>query len=379
MDKKNKIIIVVVGLVCVTLLFVLIKFIVFPSEKNNGGANLKINRNEINIEMPKIDENLLRDKTKKALYDDAEENDYVNPFTNQSSLNNSLSLPNEEESEGVSARSNTGLKSLNAGGEANNEIQMLLELQKQIEDEQRLRLESSNQDNGLKEIKELKEQMKLQEQMYSNSIHNLPNQTPIEIKEKIVLNNSFNNNNKDLFYSTVNKENNNVLTLIPAEIVDRTLAYTGSTVAIRINKPIYIEDFRLHIPKAAVIYAKAKLINDRLELNIDSYKANNILYKINIKVYDFDGREGMNLSNKAWLKIPSKIAKEVFTYAYTRGTQAAGALGGGGNQSVNLDEAKDIAVLSALKEVSNELLERRKVLLPKQYNIWLNITNKKNN
>jgi hypothetical protein len=292
-------------------------------------------------------------------------------------------------SEGVSTRANTGLKPFNTEGEANNEIQMLLDLQKQIEDEQRLLLAPSNRDNDLKEIMEFKEQqMQLQQQMHMNSMPNLPNKTPIEIKEKVVLSNSFNSNKKDLFYSTVNEENKSKLILIPAEIVDRTLAYNGSTVAIKINKPVYIEDFRLNIPKGAVIYAKAQLSNDRMVLNINSYKATNILYKINIKVYDFDGREGMNLSNKAWLKIPSKVAKDVFNYAYTRGTQVAGGQGGGmgggmgvggEDQSVNLDEAKNIGILSALKEVSYELLERRKVLLPKQYTIWLNVIDKKNN
>jgi hypothetical protein len=112
---------------------------------------------------------------------------------------------------------------------------------------------------------------------------------------------------------------------------------------------------------------------DRLMIDVESYKSNNKLYLLDIRLYDFDGREGIHLGNRTWTKIPSKVAKDVYEYAYQKGTQASTF--GTEDNSIDLDESKDIAILSTAKHVGEEVFEKRKVFMPRKYHLWLNIKN----
>lgn len=162
------------------------------------------------------------------------------------------------------------------------------------------------------------------------------------------------------------------LDLIPAETVDRNVLVNGSTVAIRTKKSIQLQNPTLLIPKGAVVYGKVSFSPDRLFIDIESYKEGNKLYPLNFKMFDFDGREGVHLGNRTWPKIPSKVAEDVYDFAYQRGTQAT-AFGVGGND-IDPDQLKNIAILSASREITNEIFDKRRILMPKKYHLWLNVS-----
>lgn len=166
------------------------------------------------------------------------------------------------------------------------------------------------------------------------------------------------------------RRNNDIVGLVPAETVDQGVLVNGSTIAIRTKKEVSLKNPALYIPKGSIVYGKVNLSVDRLLIDINSYKTRDKLYLLDFSLYDYDGREGIHLGNRTWPKIPSKVAKDVYDYAYQRGTQAAAF---GGNNSISLDEAKDIATLSAAKEISEEVFDKRRVYMPKKYHLWFNI------
>ncbi len=161
-----------------------------------------------------------------------------------------------------------------------------------------------------------------------------------------------------------------MINLTPCETVDQGVLIQGSTVAVRLKKAFQTQDPALYIPNGAVLYGKVAFTGqDRLQIDIESYRDGDKMKPVSLSIYDFDGREGVHLGVNEWPKIPSKVAKEVLNYVKQRGTQASTF--GGGND-IDLGEAKDLAIISSLKEVSEELLERKKVFMPKKYNLWIN-------
>ncbi len=163
----------------------------------------------------------------------------------------------------------------------------------------------------------------------------------------------------------------NRLDLIPAEVVDQGYLIINSTLAIRTKRTLRIENPRLVIPKGAILYGKTSFGGlDRMNVEIVSYKYRDKLYPVELVVYDFDGREGVHLGNLPWPKIPAKVSKEVFDYIKQRGSQAGQF---GGAAEIDLGQAKDVALLSALKEITEELFERKRVFMPRKYNIWIHV------
>jgi hypothetical protein len=363
MDKKNKIMIVVVGVFCLILLSLLIYFMFLSS----SDENLKKNENLVEITIPDVINGKKISNNKKDSYDNDE-----NYKSNQNTrlLDSLINLANKKEEEENKLIPIPQVYSSNAQ-QSKEELDMLLELQKQIDKSTTLNNDVANYNNRYNSVEN-----------YSSTAQNYVDTPVPPIKEKaeeIVLNNSFNINNTSLsgFYSTVSENKvEKKFELIPAEIVDRKLVFNGTTIAIRTKKSIRIPDTKITIPKDAILYAIAKFKSSyRVNLDISSYKKGETLYPIKINVVDYDGRAGISLSDKSWLKIPSKVTKDVFDYAYKRGTQSnQSAIGGGGqNSQVSLKEAQSIGVLSSLREISNELLVKRKVLIPSQYDVWLYI------
>jgi len=166
------------------------------------------------------------------------------------------------------------------------------------------------------------------------------------------------------------------LKLIPCETVDQGVLATGSTIAIRTKKDFIISNSRITVPKGTVLYGKTSFSGlDRLQIDIVSYKEGNNLNPIALTIYDFDGREGIHLGNNSWPKIPSKVAKEVLNYVRQRGTQQTAF---GGNNGIDLDEAKDLATIATISEVASELVDRKRVFVPRKYNMWVNVNTIKN-
>ena len=361
MDKKNKIMIVVAGVFCLILLSLLIYFVFLsPSDEN-----LKRNENFVEITIPDVIEGELSNNKKDSYDKDknypANENtrlldSLINLANNKEEKNKLIPIPMDYSSNAQQSKE---------------ELDMFLELQKQID-------ESTALNNDVAKYNDLYNNAENYNSRAKTYVDR-PVMPTKEEAEEIVLNNSFkiDNASSSGFYTTVNENNDErKFELIPAEIVDRKLVYNGTTIAIRTKKSIRIPDTKITIPKDAILYAVVQFQSSyRVNLDIANYKNGKTLYPIDISVVDYDGRPGISLSDKSWLKIPSKVTKDVFDYAYKRGTQAnQSALNGGGqNSQVSLKEAQSIGVLSSLREISNELLVKRKVLIPSQYEVWLYI------
>jgi hypothetical protein len=361
MDKKNKIMIVVAGVFCLILLSLLIYFVFLsPSDEN-----LKRNENFVEITIPDVIEGELSNNKKDSY--DKDENYQANE--NTSLLDSLINLANNKEEKNKLIPIPMDYSS-NAQ-QSKEELDMFLELQKQID-------ESTALNNDVAKYNDLYNNAENYNSRAKTYVDR-PVMPTKEEAEEIVLNNSFkiDNASSSGFYTTVNENNDErKFELIPAEIVDRKLVYNGTTIAIRTKKSIRIPDTKITIPKDAILYAVVQFQSSyRVNLDIANYKSGKTLYPIDINVVDYDGRPGISLSDKSWLKIPSKVTKDVFDYAYKRGTQAnQSALNGGGqNSQVSLKEAQSIGVLSSLREISNELLVKRKVLIPSQYEVWLYI------
>ena len=361
MDKKNKIMIVVAGVFCLILLSLLIYFVFLsPSDEN-----LKRNENFVEITIPDVIEGELSNNKKDSY--DKDENYPANE--NTSLLDSLINLAHNKEEKNKLIPIPMDYSS-NAQ-QSKEELDMFLELQKQID-------QSTALNNDVAKYNDLYNNAENYNSRAKTYVDR-PVMPTKEEAEEIVLNNSFkiDNASSSGFYTTVNENNDErKFELIPAEIVDRKLVYNGTTIAIRTKKSIRIPDTKITIPKDAILYAVVQFQSSyRVNLDIANYKSGKTLYPIDINVVDYDGRPGISLSDKSWLKIPSKVTKDVFDYAYKRGTQAnQSALNGGGqNSQVSLKEAQSIGVLSSLREISNELLVKRKVLIPSQYDVWLYI------
>ena len=362
MDKKNKIMIVVAGVFCLILLSLLIYFVFLsPSDEN-----LKRNENFVEITIPDVIEGELSNNKKDSY--DKDENYPANE--NTSLLDSLINLANNKEEKNKLIPIPMDYSS-NAQ-QSKEELDMFLELQKQID-------QSTALNNDVAKYNDLYNNAENYNSRAKTYVDR-PVMPTKEEAEEIVLNNSFkiDNASSSGFYTTVNENNDErKFELIPAEIVDRKLVYNGTTIAIRTKKSIRIPDTKITIPKDAILYAVVQFQSSyRVNLDIANYKSGKTLYPIDINVVDYDGRPGISLSDKSWLKIPSKVTKDVFDYAYNRGTQAnqSSMTGGGGQDSqVSLKEAQSIGVLSSLREISNELLVKRKVLIPSQYDVWLYI------
>jgi hypothetical protein len=361
MDKKNKIMIVVAGVFCLILLSLLIYFVFLsPSDEN-----LKRNENFVEITIPDVIEGELSNNKKDSY--DKDENYPANE--NTSLLDSLINLSNNKEEKNKLIPIPMDYSS-NAQ-QSKEELDMFLELQKQID-------QSTALNNDVAKYNDLYNNAENYNSRAKTYVDR-PVMPTKEEAEEIVLNNSFkiDNASSSGFYTTVNKNNDErKFELIPAEIVDRKLVYNGTTIAIRTKKSIRIPDTKITIPKDAILYAVVQFQSSyRVNLDIANYKSGKTLYPIDINVVDYDGRPGISLGDKSWLRIPSKVTKDVFDYAYKRGTQAnQSALNGGGqNSQVSLKEAQSIGVLSSLREISNELLVKRKVLIPSQYDVWLYI------
>lgn len=163
----------------------------------------------------------------------------------------------------------------------------------------------------------------------------------------------------------------NGLDLTPAETVDKRVLKLNSTVAFRLKEALYLKNQNLHIPKDAILYGKTSFGGlDRMNINIASYKTNKKIYAVSLQIYDFDGRPGIHLGNNALPKIPARVAKEAFNYASQKATQQPTF---GGNDNISGDELKTIATTSAVSEILEEYVNKKRVFMPQKYHVWINI------
>ncbi len=82
---------------------------------------------------------------------------------------------------------------------------------------------------------------------------------------------------------------------IAAVIVGNQSVTNGQSVKLRTTEPMWIGN-RL-IPRNTKIVGAARLQDERLEIEITSIETNGSIYEVELKVYDSDGQEGINIPN----------------------------------------------------------------------------------
>lgn len=82
---------------------------------------------------------------------------------------------------------------------------------------------------------------------------------------------------------------------IAAVIAGNQSVINGQSVKLRTTEPMWIGN-RL-IPRNTVVVGAARLQDERLEIEITSVEANGSIYEVELKVYDSDGQEGINIPN----------------------------------------------------------------------------------
>jgi Conjugative transposon, TraM len=393
MDRKKKIITIIGSIMFITALSVFIKVMLFPSKELNN------EKNKISIMTPEVDDQKISRQSKINKYKQEDPREFEgnqiiknlgdienakkdstldsDPFI-ESNLDKLLMQKKNMEERSILTKKPG--RNVNHEEEAiNAQLRELMELQNQVGNPSSLQLNEAAQNEIL--LKNLysqyglsPEEIKSIEQLEYMNPKALPLEDKKEVDEKY----------KSPTQSIVKTQNHfqgagsigntkDVLDLIPAETVDQCIVMNGTTIAIRTKKSILIKNPKVVIPKGSIVYGKVNISTDRLMINIHSYKNNEKLYLLDISLYDFDGREGIHLGNRTWPKIPSKVAKDVYEYAYQKGTQASTF--GSGDNTINLEESKDIAILSSAKHIGEEVFEKRKVFMPRKYHLWFNINN----
>lgn len=82
---------------------------------------------------------------------------------------------------------------------------------------------------------------------------------------------------------------------ITAVIAGNQSVTNGQSVKLRTTEPMWIGN-RL-IPRNTVVVGAARLQDERLEIEITSVETNGSIYEVELKVYDSDGQEGINIPN----------------------------------------------------------------------------------
>ena len=81
-----------------------------------------------------------------------------------------------------------------------------------------------------------------------------------------------------------------------AAVIARNQSVTnGQSVKLRTTEPMWIGN-RL-IPRNTTVVGAARLQDERLEIEITSIETNGSIYEVELKVYDSDGQEGINIPN----------------------------------------------------------------------------------
>jgi len=342
MDTKKKIIVGVVGLVLSGVLFF---FFTSSNASNKDSSEDAVKA--LQFDSPSLDEEKIKNNTKKELYDSSKkeyESERYDSLTNNLSFLQKMKQKLTPDSLNESEFDEASLEdSYTEEDDINAQLQMLMAMQNQINSTQTQQLQpTANYATPAAPV--------------------VPEEVP-EIK-KIPKEGSF-------FFGagSKGKKRMGAKNLIPAEVIDQGIQKQGTTIAIRTKQSILING--ITIPKGAVIYGISSIDDTRLMIKINKYKRDNKLYDIDMDVHDYDGQVGIHLENRTIFKIPSNVTKDVYKAAEQRYTQQIGIFGG--ETSIKGKDLAKIAGLSAAKEISKELLDRRRVFIPRKYHLWLTI------
>ncbi len=82
---------------------------------------------------------------------------------------------------------------------------------------------------------------------------------------------------------------------IAAVIAGNQSVTNGQSVKLRTTEPMWIGNSL--IPRNTTVVGAARLQDERLEIEITSVEINGSIYEVELKVYDYDGQEGINIPN----------------------------------------------------------------------------------
>ncbi|SIR72289.1 MULTISPECIES: conjugative transposon protein TraM [unclassified Chryseobacterium] len=373
LDKKKKIIIGVVFVAALGILTLIMSLILFPKTKESDDKL---------IVTPNVDEKQLEEKSKLEIYNQ-DERDLKKYFSKDDEYSKDTGIPEDEKlSQGQLQNFDSRTEENDYAKRQERYMKALSRLSSQQKGYPPSSSYDSGSENSLSKIFELQDKIRsgLTEGAASrNSPDSKDTLKTKESKKDLITNET--RNQKNFFQGTTGGSNKKILQLIPSETIEQKRILDKNIIPIRIKEDMRLTDVPggLVIPKNTIVYGRISLKEDRISIDIESYKKDNVLYLLNFRVYDYDGREGIHMNNHSWLKIPSTISQDVFDYAIQRGTNAGGSvLGGGTNTGVDLKEARNLAILSAGKEISKEVFEKKRVFLPKKYQLWINIKSSNN-
>ncbi|MEJ5049348.1 conjugative transposon protein TraM [Chryseobacterium culicis] len=384
LDKKKKIIIGVVFVAALGILILIMSLILFPKMK---ASDDKL------ILTPNVDENQLEEKSKLEIYNQ-DERDLKKYFSKDGKYGIDTELPEDEKLMQEQLQSFDGRAEENDYAKRQERYMKALS---NISSQERSYPSGSgsgynsgygsgsSSENSLSKIFEIQDKIRsglaadaASRNTDGESWDSANSPKTRESKKDLVKNDS--RDKKNFFQGTTAGNNKKILQLIPSETIEQKRILDKNIIPIRIKEDMRLSDVPggLVIPKNAIVYGRISLGEDRINIDIESYKKDNVLYQLNFRVYDYDGREGIHMNNHSWLKIPSTVSKDVFDYAIERGTNSGGSILGGTNTGVDLKEARNLAILSAGKEISKEVFEKKRVFLPKKYQLWINIRSSNN-
>ncbi|WP_223605541.1 conjugative transposon protein TraM [Chryseobacterium sp. OSA05B] len=371
LDKKKKIIIGVVFVAALGILILIMSLILFPKMKES---------NDKLILTPNVDEKQLEEKSKLEIYNQ-DERDLKKYFSKDGKYGIDTELPEDEKLMQGQFQNFDGQTEENDYAKRQERYMKALS---NISSQERSYPSNSGYDSdyGSSSESSLSKIFEIQDKIRSGlaenaASHNFPdsgNTSQTKESKKNVAKSDI-RDQKNFFRGTTTGSNKKILQLIPSETIEQKRILDKNIIPIRIKEDMRLSDVSggLVIPKNTIVYGRISLGEDRINIDIESYKKDNVLYLLNFRVYDYDGREGIHMNNHSWLKIPSTVSKDVFDYSIERGTNASGSILGGTNTGIDLKEARNLAILSAGKEISKEVFEKKRVFLPKKYQLWINI------
>lgn len=141
---------------------------------------------------------------------------------------------------------------------------------------------------------------------------------------------------------------------IPAIVPENVTVASSGTISLRTTKSAYIGQ-GITVPAGSTITGFADMLEDRMNVIIRSFNINGRIVRINWKVYDDDGAEGMAISNAALKRNTSQGVNQTINAAGQLLSGAAGKLTGGlvrsvvsgsGRVSVSIDAGKKVIIKS---------------------------------
>ena len=286
MDKKQQLIVVLVGILCAGAL---VMYFFYDDIVPKPQVPVKV-RNNIRFDVPDLTKKIQsenQEKTKKEMYDRSPtfNNKRYDSVANNLSFLQKVEKRNEEEREMgdlSKRRDNT-----NPFSKEREELQVLIDLQEDLKE--------GGNNNEL--------------EIVSSPVSSLPKapviQRPVKLMESAkYFHGAASGNGKN--------SPNSERILTPAEVVDQTIVYDNTLVAIRLKEDLVLKQQGLTIEEGTILYAKASVGGERLTLSVSSFIKEEKLYNISLNIYDFDGEPGLLVRNRAFFSIPSQITGDVY-------------------------------------------------------------------